>query len=92
MTDHPPTLRRALPVTGREGRQVTVVVTVHRGRVWLEVTPPFESDIAILSASLVEEFIEIMIWAGNQARGQAATRKVTRRKEHDGGERNTKRQ
>lgn len=72
MTDGPRTVRRELPVKGREGREVTVVVTVYRDQVWLSVTPPFESDIAILSPQTVDRLIQIMSWAAHQARGYAA--------------------
>lgn len=68
MTDHPHSVQRELSVKGREGREVTVVVRVYRNQVWLSVTPPFESDIAILYPPTVDRLMEILTWAAHQAR------------------------
>lgn len=68
------TVRRVLVVTGRQGVRLTVVVSVYRDQVWVEISPPFESDIAILTPALVDRLIETLTWGSNEARTYGQTK------------------
>jgi hypothetical protein len=62
------TQRRELPVRGRQGVGLTMVVTVYRSTVWVSVEPLSGSDVAILEPPLVDNLISTLTWAATEAR------------------------
>ncbi|MGH3695806.1 MAG: hypothetical protein ACRDRX_17760 [Pseudonocardiaceae bacterium] len=57
--------RRVL-VTGMQGVEVTVVVTVVRGTVWMSISPPFTLE-AILEPGKVDEVVAVLEVARDEA-------------------------
>jgi hypothetical protein len=64
--------RRVL-VKGMQGADVTVVVTVAQGTVWLSISPPFTWE-AIMTPSKVDEVIHALELAREEAKEIAAAR------------------
>jgi hypothetical protein len=57
---------RRIAVTGMQGVDATVVVTVAQNRVWLSISPPFTWE-AIMTPSTVDEVIRVLELARNEA-------------------------
>ena len=61
-------IQRKLVVEGRQGAKVTMTVMVDRDMVWVTTfDEPFFSE-AILQVAHVESLMEMLTWAGDQAR------------------------
>lgn len=57
---------RRVVVKGREGVVATVVVTIHRGGVWMSIVPPFTWE-AIMEPGKVDELIHVLGLAREEA-------------------------
>ena len=72
-----PHTNRGIPhrvcVKGMQGIDVTVVVTVAQGKVWLSVSPPFTWE-AIMEPGKVDEVIHVLRLAREEAEKQPAAR------------------
>ncbi|MGH3917484.1 MAG: hypothetical protein ACRDSG_00305 [Pseudonocardiaceae bacterium] len=65
--------RRVL-VKGMQGVDVTVVVTVVQGTVWLSISPPFTWE-AIMKPGKVDELLHVLELARDEAKNMAAARR-----------------
>ena len=63
---------RRIAVTGMQGVNATVVVTVVHGTVWLSLSPPFTWE-AIMTPGKVDEVIHVLEVARDEATKAAAT-------------------
>ena len=62
---------RRIAVKGMQGVDVTVVVTVVRGTVWLSISPPFTWE-AIMQPEKVDQVIHVLELARDEATKAAA--------------------
>lgn len=67
-------IRRMVSVKGTGGVPATVVVTVQRGRVWVSIEPPFTWE-AIMEPGKVEELVQVLCQAADDARRQVNSRR-----------------
>ncbi|MGH3696616.1 MAG: hypothetical protein ACRDRX_21950 [Pseudonocardiaceae bacterium] len=58
---------RRVRVTGMQGAEVTVVVTVVRGAVWMSISPPFTWE-AIMEPGNVDEVVAVLERARDEAK------------------------
>jgi hypothetical protein len=63
---------RRIAVTGMQGVDTIVIVTVVRGTVWMSISPPFTWE-AIMTPGKVDEVIHVLELARDEATMAAAT-------------------
>ncbi len=64
---------RRVRVKGMEGVDVTVVVTVVQGKVWMSISPPFTWE-AIMEPGKVDEVMHVLELAREEAKKVTAAR------------------
>ncbi len=62
---------RRVRVTGMQGVEVTVVVTVVQGTVWMAISPPFTWE-AIMEPGKVDEVLSVLELARDEAKTATA--------------------